>query len=118
MTTGDTTAALSDWSMAIDELEVAHQTKLPPDVIRFCIGKGMVHPRQTEGRLLFPERDVLHLKLFRCVLYSRCLARELERCWQRASDQAMAGSRATLQKLPKPWLDNAEEALRQYRPFV
>lgn len=118
MTTGTPTPSVTDWSQARDEQDVASETKLPLDVIRFCVRKGIVHPRQTEGRLLFPPQDVLHLKLFRCILYARHLSRELERCWRKAGEDAMAESKALGEKFPRRLIDTAEEALRNFHPIA
>jgi hypothetical protein len=101
----------------MDERAVASETKLPQEVIRFCARRGIVHPRQVEGRQLFTGRDVLHLKLFRCVMYSRFLGRELEKCWRKAGDEAMVPANAAMAGFPKDLLEVAEEALRSYRPI-
>lgn len=118
MTTGTSGTSLSDWSTAMDEQDVAAETKLPQNLIRMCARKGIVHPRQVEGRQLFSGRDVLHLKLFRCVMYSRYLGRELEKCWRKASDDAMAPGAAAMAGFPKDLVEVAEEALRSYRPVA
>lgn len=118
MTTGTSGTSLSDWSKAMDEQAVAEETKLPKDVIRMCARKGIVHPRQVEGRQLFSARDVLLLKLFRCVMYSRFLGRELERCWRKAGDDALSQGNAAMAGFPQDLIDVAEEALRSYRPIA
>lgn len=118
MITGNPPSSLADWSKALDEHDVVKATGLPLDVILFCVHKGIVHPRQTEGGLLFPESDVLHLKLFRCIMYARHLLHELERCWRKAGDDAIAASKATLATVPQDMLETAEEALNHYRPIA
>lgn len=116
MTTGDTIPAFSDWSSAIDEQDAAAQTKLPLDLIHFCVKKGTVHPQQTEGRLLFSEPDVLRLKLFRFILYSRCLGAALDTCWAKVGEEAVAAGKAAMARLPKDLLETVEEAMNNCRP--